>query len=40
MPKRGLKILKYARFSGFVRYFSYLCTKFKVHVYGKKDIIH
>jgi hypothetical protein len=40
MPKRRLKILKYARFSGFVNFFSYLCTWFKLHVYGKEDIVH
>ena len=40
MPKRGLKILKYARFGGFVNYFLYLCTWFNLHVYVKEGIIH
>ena len=40
MPKRGLKILKYTHFGYFVNYFSYLCTWFKLHVYGKEDIVH
>lgn len=36
MPNLRLKILKYARFSGFVNFFLYLCTWFKLHFMAKK----
>lgn len=36
MPNLRLKILKYARFSGFVNYFLYLCTWFKLLFMAKK----
>ena len=36
MPNLRLKILKYARFNGFVNFFLYLCTWFKLHFMAKK----
>jgi starch synthase len=36
MPNLRLKILKYARFGGFVNFFLYLCTWFKLHFMAKK----
>ena len=36
MPNLGLKIIKYARFGGFVNFFLYLCTWFKLHFMAKK----
>ena len=36
MPNLRLKILKYARFSGFVNFFLYLCTWFKLLFMAKK----
>ena len=36
MPNLRLKILKYARFSGFVNFFLYLFTWFKLHFMAKK----
>ena len=36
MPNLRLKILKYAHFSGFVSFFLYLCTWFKLHFMAKK----